>query len=319
MQRLHPAGAHMNLSVSSSDHISVCVCTYRRNELLQRLLRNLALQRTGGLFEYSVVVVDNDAAGHARETVALIQAELPLDITYSIEPEHTIPAARNHALRLARGNLIGIIDDDEFPPPDWLLHLYDGIQTFSVDGALGPVYSFFASSPPTWLTKSGMYELPTYRTGTLLHWTQTRTGNVLLKRDVFDKHSLAFDPRFRTGGSDQEFFRQAMARGYKFVAVEEAPVYEIVPPIRWTRKYWIKRALVNGFNARKYATSEMSRGRQTVLTFKSVLGSAMYALMLPVCACLGHHHLINCLEKGCYHLSRTCASFNIELWKKRDF
>jgi len=309
----------MNPSVPCADHISVCVCTYRRNELLQRLLRNLALQRTGGLFGYSIVVVDNDASGHASETVARIQAELLLDITYSIEPERTIPAARNHALRLARGNYIGIIDDDEFPPPEWLLRMYEGIQTFAVHGVLGPVYPFFACAPPAWLVKSGMCELPVYRTGTLLHWSQTRTGNVLLNRDVFDRHGLVFDPRFRTGGSDQEFFRQAMAQGCQFVAVEEAPVYEVVPPVRWTRKYWIKRALVNGFNNRRYASGEMSRARQVVLTCKSAAAAAIYALMLPLCACLGHHRLIICLEKGCYHLSRACASFGIELWKRRDF
>ncbi|MGC9965711.1 MAG: glycosyltransferase family A protein [Syntrophobacteraceae bacterium] len=305
--------------MSPTDHISVCICTYRRNELLERLLRNLALQRTGGLFGYSAVVVDNDAGGHAREIVAKIQTEQVLDITYSIEPERTIPAARNHALRLARGNYIGIIDDDEFPPHDWLLRMYEGIQTFNVDGALGPVHPFFSGASPGWLVKSGICELPVYSTGTLLHWSQTRTGNVLVKKDVFDRHGLAFDPRFRTGGSDQEFFKQAIARGCQFVAIEEAPVFEVVPPIRWTRKYWMKRALVNGFNASRYASGGMSRTWQAVLTFKSAAGAAIYALMLPVCACLGHHRLIICLEKGCYHLSRACASFGVELWKRRDF
>ncbi len=302
-----------------SDNISVCVCTYRRDKWLERLLRNLAHQTTGGLFEYSIVVVDNDPGGYARETVARIQAELHLDVTYSIEPERTIPAARNHALRLARGNYIGIIDDDEFPPPDWLLRMYEGIQTFAVDGALGPVYPFFVGAPPTWLVKSGICELPVYRTGTLLHWSQTRTGNVLVKKDVFDRHGLVFDPRFRTGGSDQEFFRQAMARGCRFVAVKEAPVYEVVPPLRWTSKYWIKRALVNGFNGRRYASGEMSGARQALLTFKSGVAAAIYALALPVCACMGRHRLIICLERGFYHLSRACASFGIELWKRRDF
>jgi succinoglycan biosynthesis protein ExoM len=309
----------MNPSASPVDHISVCVCTFRRNELLQRLLRNLALQSTGGLFRYSIVVVDNDVGGHARETVARIQTELPLDITYSIEPERTIPAARNHALRLARGNYIGIIDDDEFPPPHWLLRMYEGIQTFAVDGGLGPVYPFFVTAPPSWLMKSGICDLPVHRTGTLLHWKQTRTGNVLLKRDVFDRYGLVFDPGFRTGGSDQEFFRQAMALGFQFVAVEEAPVYEIVPPVRWTNKYWIKRALVNGFNAKRYASAGMSKRRQAVLTLKAGVGAAIYALMLPICACLGHHRMIVCLEKGSYHFSRACASFGIELWKRRDF
>jgi glycosyltransferase involved in cell wall biosynthesis len=286
---------------------------------LERLLRNLARQRTGGLFEYSIVVVDNDAGGHARETVARIQAELSLDVTYSIELEHTIPAARNHALRLARGNYIGIIDDDEFPPPEWLLRMYEGIQTFAVDGALGPVYPFFAGAPPAWLVQSGICELPMYRTGTLLHWSQTRTGNVLVRKDVFDGHDLAFDPRFRTGGSDQEFFRQAMARGCRFVAVEQAPVYEVVPPARWTRKYWVKRALVNGFNARRYASGGMSKVPRALLTFKSAVGAAIYALALPFCACMGQHRLIVCLEKGSYHFSRACASFGIQLWKRRDF
>lgn len=309
----------MNPSLPPSDHISVCVCTYHRNELLLRLLRNLAHQRTGELFRYSVVVVDNDANGHARETVAQMQAELRFDITYSIEPERTIPAARNHALRLADGNYIGIIDDDEFPPPHWLLRLYEGIQTFAVDGVLGPVHPFFTSPPPAWLVKSGLCESAAHRTGTLLHWSQTFTNNVLVKKDVFERHGLTFDLRFRTGGSDQEFFRQAMACGCQFIAIAEAPVYEIVPPMRWTRKYWIKRALVNGFNNRRYASYGMSRARQAFLTFKSAVGAAMYALMLPVCACLGQHRLLTCVEKGCWHLSRACASFGIELWKRRDF
>jgi glycosyltransferase involved in cell wall biosynthesis len=309
----------MNPLTSPADHISVCICTYHRNELLERLLRNLANQRTGGLFGYSIVVVDNDAGGHARETVARIQTDLNLDITYSIEPERSIPAARNHGLRLARGNYIGIIDDDEFPPPHWLLRMYEGMQAFAVDGVLGPVHPFFSGSPPAWLVRSGLCELPVYRTGALLHWSQTRTGNVLVKRDVFDRHGLQFDPRFRTGGSDQEFFRQAMARGCRFVAIEEAPVFEVVPPARWTRKYWMKRALVNGFNARRYASTGTSRARQGFLTFKSAVGGTIYALALPLCACLGHHLMIICLEKGCYHLSWACASFGIELWRRRDF
>ncbi|OQB94267.1 MAG: Chondroitin synthase [Verrucomicrobia bacterium ADurb.Bin118] len=300
------------------DHISVCIPTYRRPELLERLLRNLAGQETGGRFTFSLVVVDNDAPGSARETVTRLTAELDLDLTYAVEPERTIPAVRNHALRLARGNYIGIIDDDEFPPPDWLLKMYQGIRTFAVDGALGPVYPFFAQTPPAWLVKSGLCELPSWRTGTLLHWRQTRTGNVLLKKAVFDQHGLTFDPQFKTGGSDQEFFRQAMARGCRFVAVQEAPVYEVVPPVRWTRWYWIRRSLVNGYNVRRY-TAGMSRGRRMFLFLKSLIAVLAYALAVPIGACLGPHRLIRCLEKGAYHLSRTCATFGIELWNRRDF
>ena len=249
--------------------------------MLERLLRKLALQETGGLFDFSVVVVDNDAAGPARETVMRLGAELGLDITYGIEPEQTIPAARNHALRLARGNYIGIIDDDEFPPQHWLITMYRAIQTFNVDGALGPVHPFFEQKPPAWLVKSGFCERPVHRTGTLLHWDQTRTGNVLLKKDVFDKHHLCFDLKFKTGGSDREFFKQAMRAGCRFIAVEEAPVYEIVPPERWRKSYYLKRALVNGFNAHKNSLSEMRGFSWVTVPMKSACALLVYVLALP--------------------------------------
>ncbi|MBP1660233.1 MAG: glycosyl transferase, family 2, partial [Candidatus Aminicenantes bacterium] len=143
-----------------SDHISVCVCTYRRNAMLAKLLRNLALQETRGRFTFSVVIVDNDPTGSARTDVERLRLDLGLDVLYEVEPVKGIPTARNHALRLAKGNFIGIIDDDEFPPAHWLITLYETIRTFEADGALGPVYPFFEQNPPGWLLKSGLYDWP---------------------------------------------------------------------------------------------------------------------------------------------------------------
>jgi succinoglycan biosynthesis protein ExoM len=302
-----------------TDHISVCICTYRRNRLLARLLRNLALQETRGRFTYSAVVVDNDAAGSAEPEVKRLASELGLDIVYGIEPQRTIPAARNHAVGLARGSFIGIIDDDEFPPAHWLAALYEAVQAHGVDGALGPVYPFFEQPPPAWVIKSRLLELPQWPTGTLLQWNQTRTGNVLLKKDVFDRGGFRFDESYRTGGSDQAFFRQAMGSGYRFIAVEEAPVYEVVPPKRWDKRYFLQRALVNGFNSQKYLTGEGNKLRVVATIMKSAVASMLYAASLPASAVMGTHVLMSSLHKGLYHLSRVAASFGLELRKKRDF
>lgn len=302
-----------------NDHISVCIATFRRNKMLERLLRNLALQETRGLFDFSVVVVDNDASGPARETVMRLKGELGLDIDYSIEPEQTIPAARNHALRLARGNYIGIIDDDEFPPPHWLITLYRAIQTFNVDGALSPVHPFFEHKPPAWLLKSSFCERPVYRTGTLLHWNQTRNGNVLLKKDVFDKHNLCFDLKWNTSGSDRAFFKEAMKAGCRFVVVEEAPIYEIVPPERWKKSYYLKRALIHGFNAHRISKDDMYGVMRLVMPLKSMAALITYSIAVPFSACLGTHVLMTCLERGAHHLNRLFAMVGIELVKRRNF
>ena len=301
------------------DHIWVCVPTYRRNKMLERLLRTLALQETGGLFDISVVVVDNDAAAPARETVLRLEKELSLKITYGIEPEQTIPAARNHALRLSHGNYIGIIDDDEFAPQNWLLTMYKAIDTFNVDGALGPVHPFFESKPPAWLIKGGFCERPVHPTGTLLRWDQTRTGNVLLKKDVFDKHHLQFDLKWKTSGSDRAFFKEAMTVGCRFVAVEEAPVYEIVPPERWKKSYYLKRALVHGFNAYRNSVVELRGFSRAAVPVKLIGALIVYAVATPICACFGTQVLMRYLEKGCHHLSGLLAMLGIELVKKRNF
>lgn len=299
--------------------ITTCIATYRRNQMLQRLLRKLADQETCDIFHHSIIIVDNDASGSAQSMVAGINKELGLEITYCIEPVRSIAAVRNHALRLAKGNYIAIIDDDELPPKNWLITLYNAIQTFDVDGALGPVHPFFDAQPPDWLIKGKFCERPTHRTGTILRWDQTRTGNVLLKKDVFDKHNLFFDEKFRTGGSDQALFKQAMEAGCRFVATEEAPVYEIVPPERWTKSYYINRALVNGFNAHKYSLQQPFGFSSIAAPIKSLVALSAYALALPFCSIIGTHRLMRCLESGCYHLSRLLAVFGIELLKKRNF
>jgi len=301
------------------EHISVCICTYRRNQMLERLLRKMAVQKTEDLFDFSVVVVDNDAAGPAGETVAGLQEELDLNITYGIEPEQTIPAARNHALRLARGNYIGIIDDDEFPPQHWLVTMYRAIHTFDVDGALGPVYPFFEKQPPAWLVKSGLCERPFQRTGTLLHWNDTRTGNVLLKKDVFDNHNLCFDLKCKTSGSDKEFFREAMDVGCRFIAVEEAPVYEVVPPERQVKSYYLRRSIVQASNERRFRAPQLHGLSRVLAPSKAIAALLVYTLILPFCAFKGSHALVKYTGKGLYHLSWLLAMFGIDLAQKRNF
>lgn len=302
-----------------SDHISICVCTFRRNRMLERLLRSLKRQETDGLFDFSVVVVDNDAAGGARETVARLRDELDLAIDYDVEPENTIPAARNRALSLARGNYIGIIDDDEFAPRRWLITMFRAIHKHHVDGGLGPVYPFYRQRPPDWVMKGRFGERPVISTGTLLNWDQTRTGNVLLKREVFDEHNLRFDLKWRTCGSDRAFFKEAIAAGYWFISVKEAPVYESVPPSRWKKTYYLRRAVVQGYNTHKNASDGLSGLRRVAVMLKLAAATGIYAVAVPFTLLAGTHMYVKVLERGGHHLSRLLAMLGIELVKKRDF
>ena len=51
------------------DHISVCICTFKRPEMLAKALESVISQVTASEFSYEVVVVDNDSQRSAEDTV----------------------------------------------------------------------------------------------------------------------------------------------------------------------------------------------------------------------------------------------------------
>lgn len=108
---------------TENHHITVCICTFKRAELLTRLLEKLNAQTTGDLFTYSVVVADNDSGRSAEPVVAKISPTARMPIAYCVEPQQNIALVRNRAIEHAGGDLIAFIDDDEFPVENWLLSL----------------------------------------------------------------------------------------------------------------------------------------------------------------------------------------------------
>src|SRR5438105_4034195 len=49
-------------------HISICICTYKRPQLLERLLESLSQQQAEEAFHLSIVVADNDRPEHPTGT-----------------------------------------------------------------------------------------------------------------------------------------------------------------------------------------------------------------------------------------------------------
>lgn len=285
-------------------HVTVCVCTYRRPAFLERLLKELATQETQGLFTYSVLVVDNDPAESARAVVEPLAATYPKPLTYWPEAEPGIARARNKAVASAQGDFVAFIDDDERPIREWLLLLLKTCMAHGASGALGPVKPHFDTAPPGWLTRGRFYERANYPTGFIIDGDHGRTGNVLFKRSLVPPGEPAFRPEFVTG-EDQDFFRRKIAEGHVFVWCSEAVAYETVPPVRWTRSYIVRKALMRG----RYAVLEPRFG--VLDASKSLVAIGAYVLALPAVGLTGQHRLMRVVEKLCYHAGKIMACLRI--------
>jgi succinoglycan biosynthesis protein ExoM len=278
-----------------TSHITICICTFRRREMLQSLLDDLREQETGGLFTYSVLVVDNDRQGSAEQVVSEFGAQQSFRVDYFIEPRQNIALARNKAIENAVGDYVVFIDDDESPIRCWLLTLFEACNRFNAYGALGPVHPRFDEPPPDWVVKGKFYARPTYPTGFVIDWPKGRTGNTLLKREVFAGEPQPFRPEFRTA-EDQDFFRRMIEKGYFFIWCDEAVAYETVPPIRWKRSLLLRRALLRGYTSLSHPTFAIRD------VFKSAVGAPAYALALPFALLMGQGKFMSLLVRLCDHL-----------------
>jgi glycosyltransferase involved in cell wall biosynthesis len=308
----------MNLDKhDSSLHICICICTFKRPQTLKILLDKLKNLNASGIFTYSINIVDNDVNCSAAKTVEQFESSSKIPIRYQVEPRQNISLARNMAVATAKGDYFAFIDDDEFPTETWLTTLYVMIQQYQVAGVLGPVLPYFDKETPSWLIRSGICTRTSLPTGTFLTLKRTRTGNVLFDSRVFEGAISPFEPdKGRRGGEDVAFFRNMIEKGNQFVWCEEAPVYEIVGPKRWSRMYYFKRSVINGGNS-----GSMMREKpfsSLPLLLRSAISFPILLILLPFSLVIGQHVFMPYLCSASYHISRICSFMGLIVIKERN-
>jgi succinoglycan biosynthesis protein ExoM len=279
--------------------------------LLERLLRSLCRLETAGEFTYSIVVTDNDQGKSALPVVEQVRPDCPVKITYVTEPRRSISHARNTALANSEGDFIATIDDDEYADPTWLLMLKRTLDKYQAPAVLGPVLPYFDDEPAAWVVNGKFCDRPRHQTGYRMQWGQCRTGNVLFDKRILNQFNPVFDPDFGTGGSDLDLFRRLVERGHVPVWCDEAPVHEIVPPARATRRYMLRRGLLRGSNGSRHPEG------QHKAVAKALVALPTYLVMLPFLQLAGHHHFMKYLVSWCDHAGRVLGLLGIHPIKER--
>ncbi|MFC4903535.1 glycosyltransferase family 2 protein [Kocuria oceani] len=238
--------------------VAIGVPTYRRPEVLPRLLRELGEQaddllgRTGRpavAGSVRIVLADNDPDRSAETTVTELArscAEGGPEVRYVSEPVPGIAAVRNRLLEdTADADVLLSIDDDERPRPGWARHL---LETWNRTGAAfvaGRVVPEYTGEVDPWLLAGRFFVRRQLPTGTTVPFAAG--GNMLLDLAQVRAAGVRYRDDFGlSGGEDTVFTKELHAAGRSIVWCNESEAVDVVPAERQTRRWVLIRALSHG-------------------------------------------------------------------------
>ena len=269
--------------------IAICICTYKRTKLLERLLRSLRYIQLPEMDaeDIRVIVVDNNPDGQARAVCDRLAGLLPMKLVFAEENQQGISFARNRAIDEALclgADCVAFIDDDDLPEPDWLLHLIEKGRATGANIVCGVIHPIVDAKLPEWFKKSPLFDAPSNKSQTKFGVPRgIGTGNVLIDRKLLERLKTmgpVFSPEFALI-VDTEFFVRAQRQGATFARAEKSTIQRNFSGQRQTLKGLLRYAFRLGNYSmlllKKHGTIEqIARRRRKV--FKKI---PMDLLKLP--------------------------------------
>lgn len=262
---------------------SICILTFKRPKLLEKLLNSLELQEKIEKREFEIIIVDNDEYLSAKIIVEKHKTKFNslYKIRYYNQPIKNLSVSRNLAVQKSIGSYILFIDDDEYADKLWAYSLIDGIINYEADVAFGKLELEFSSEVPQYMRCRDYFFPKNLETGSEAKFFYS--GNVIIKKSIFEELRITFDEQFGlTGGEDSHLFQRFKDSGKKLIFVNEAIIYEYVPLERGNLKYLLKRNLRsgNGYILRNITLYKNNFTKLSKLFTKSLLKILIYSVFL---------------------------------------
>lgn len=296
------------------DAVDVCICTYRRPQIVETL-KAVAAQRHSKDLALRVVVADNADDVAAQRTICEAGERLGLDLRYVHAPARNISIARNACLDAAQGAWVAFLDDDEIPASTWLEELLDAARRGDWDAVLGPVQATYPERTAAWIRAGDFHSTrPVWVRGTI---ETGYTGNVLLRRRAIENGHLRFREEFgRSGGEDLDFFYRLRDAGGRIGFASRALAYEAVPSERASLLWLMRRSFRRG---QSYGVRLRRSSRQWLGRLRNLGIALAKAVLLGIAAACQIKTLPRnrCLTRAALHcgvVARLAGLSEIELY-----
>jgi succinoglycan biosynthesis protein ExoM len=265
--------------------VAIAICTYKRNDLLTRLLEAVLIcaERVRSRAAIGVVIVDDTKEGLARPVAEAFAERFELGLQYRISGQQNISLARNLAVETAldMGAWVAMTDDDCEPPPQWLEALLDLQQRTGADTVTGRMVRRVPEGSPRWIIEQPFLELGVEERAEAAPMESAATFNSMLSSEWLKAHpQIRFDPAMGViGGEDVVFFRSARAAELTIRFSERGFVYENEPAERTTFGYQLYVYFWHGNSA---ASSCIESGMKPWRMFVHGAASLARAVARPV-------------------------------------
>ena len=295
--------------------IDVCIATYKRPHLLEKLLQSLTEQSIINSIYLRIIIIDNDPEKSAENIVESFFDKKDFVYIYDVQPEKNISLTRNKALDYSNAEYIAFIDDDEWADPTWLESLLTTSQQFDADVVFGPVFPVLPDTAPKWIKKGGFFSAGACPlTGTSLQ--HGASNNTLIHNAEFISE-LQFEPDYGlTGGEDTELFHRLYLNGAKLIWCNEAVVYEHVSENRLNLKWLCKRSLREGQVYAKIIYSKESLSIRLIQIIKRITILFFVLCIFPLALFLGKCKWVWILRKIMTNAGQISSLINNQVYQE---
>ena len=131
---------------------TVAIPTYNGESRLPKMLERLRSQIHVEHLNWEVIVVDNNSQDATAKVVGEYQATWSgsCSLKYCLETEQGTAFARARAVQEAKSELVGLLDDDNLPAPDWVAAAYAFGKAHPKAGAYASqIHGEFEVEPPS--------------------------------------------------------------------------------------------------------------------------------------------------------------------------
>lgn len=227
------------------------ICTRNRAEKLRRVLNRITSLRVSSGVECEVLVADNGSTDRTLDVIREVAAVAPFSVRRIWHPSPGKSDATNRAVTEARGAIIGMLDDDVLPAPDWLEVIS---REFLNDPSLTAVCGRVELEDPLDLPVGIRRHADRFAIRTLEDVMSRCIGcNIAVRRDHVLPGQL-FDPNLGPGcgipsSEDLDFFYRLVRSGKKVVYVPSLFVHHFHGRRTEIEKQELARAYVIGRGA----------------------------------------------------------------------